>query len=145
MLEWNQIIQEIENDLELDVEQLARRALTTEYHLRKMFSTLAGVTLTTYMRNRRLTLAAFDLRAGHSVLDVAIKYGYGSSEAFSRGFRQFHGVNPSAARTGSATLSSQPQLRFNISVKGVKKIAFSRRRKRFVLPQWVQNSRQPYI
>lgn len=55
MLEWNQIIQEIENDLELDVEQLARRALTTEYHLRKMFSTLAGVTLTTYMRNRRLT------------------------------------------------------------------------------------------
>ena len=46
MLEWNQIIQEIDNDLELDVEQLARRALTTEYHLRKMFSTLAGVTLT---------------------------------------------------------------------------------------------------
>ena len=124
MLEWNQIIQEIENDLELDVEQLARRALTTEYHLRRMFSMLAGVTLTTYMRNRRLTLAAFDLRAGHSVLDVAIKYGYGSSEAFSRGFRQFHGVNPSAARTGSATLSSQPQLRFNISVKGVKKLRF---------------------
>lgn len=89
-----------------------------------MFSTLAGITLTTYMRNRRLTLAAFDLRAGRSVLDVAIKYGYGSSEAFSRSFRQFHGVNPSAARTGSATLSPQPQLRFNISVKGVKKLRF---------------------
>lgn len=123
-MEWNQIIQDIEDDFDVDIGKLAQRTLTTEYHLRKMFSTLAGITLTRYIRNRRLTLAAADLRAGHSVLDVAIKYGYGSSEAFSRSFAQFHGVNPSIARTGSATLSSQPQLRFNISVKGVSNLRF---------------------
>lgn len=123
-MEWNQIIQEIEEDLDVDIEKLARRTLTTEYHLRKMFSTLAGITLTRYIRNRRLTLAAAELRAGMTVLDAAVKYGYGSSEAFSRSFAKFHGINPSMARTDSATLSSQPQLRFNISVKGASKMRF---------------------
>lgn len=123
-MEWNQIIQEIEEDLDVDIEKLARRTLTTEYHLRKMFSTLAGITLTRYIRNRRLTLAAAELRAGMTVLDAAVKYGYGSSEAFSRSFAKFHGINPSMVRTDSATLSSQPQLRFNISVKGASKMRF---------------------
>lgn len=119
MLELNRIIQEIEDDLEVDVDKLARRALTTEYHLRKMFGTLAGMSLAEYIRNRRLTRAAADLKAGQAVLDVAVKYGYASSEAFARAFRRFHAVNPSQARSDSIMLSSQPRLRFHIHVKGV--------------------------
>ncbi len=81
----------------VDVEKLARHALTSENHLRRMFGTLAG----------------------EPVLDVAIKYGYASSEAFSRAFRRFHGVNLSEARLESTTLRSQPRLCFHIQVKGV--------------------------
>ena len=108
MLKLNRVIQEIEDHVGVDVEKLARHALTSENHLRRMFGTLAG-----------MSLAATDLRSGEAVLDVAIKYGYASSEAFSRAFRRFHGVNPSEVRLESTTLRSQPRLCFHIQVKGV--------------------------
>lgn len=60
---------------------------------------MAGVTLSGYIRRRRMTLAAFELaEAGASIIDVAQKYGYESPTAFNRAFQSVHGVAPSAAR-----------------------------------------------
>lgn len=48
---------------ELDERTVASLAHCSDYHFRRMFSFLAGVSLSEYVRRRRLTLAAFDLQA----------------------------------------------------------------------------------
>lgn len=93
----NRALEHIEHHLghDIDVDELARIALTSPYHLRRMFAALAGPPLSAYVRGRRMTLAAADVQAGRaSLLDIAIRYGYDSAEAFSRAFRSVHGVAP---------------------------------------------------
>ena len=62
----NALVDLVETDLtdEIDVAEFAAEHATTEYHLRRMFSTLAGIPLSEYVRRRRMTLAAADLAAG---------------------------------------------------------------------------------
>ena len=79
----------------VDVSSLARRLGTTEHHLRRMFSSLAAMPLSEYVRRRRMSLAAADLVAGDDdLLAVAVRHGYGSTEAFGRAFRAVHGAGP---------------------------------------------------
>ena len=104
---------------EIDVARLAREHGTTEYHLRRMFSALAGMPLSDYVRRRRMTLAAADLVAGApDLLEVAVRYGYGSTEAFGRAFRAVHGSAPADVRRIGGPLRTQPTLRFRLSVEG---------------------------
>lgn len=117
----NRVLEHIELHLEdeVDVDELARIALTSTYHLRRMFSSLAGMSLSAYVRRRRMTLAAAALRAGElEMLELAIRYGYGSTEAFGRAFRDVHGVTPRQARTQDVALTTQPRLVFRLSVQG---------------------------
>ncbi|MFF7335289.1 effector binding domain-containing protein [Streptomyces sp. NPDC008150] len=117
----NQAVEHIEERLEqpLDARELARIAGTSEYHLRRMFSALAGMPLSEYVRRRRLTVAAAEVLAGReSLLDVAVRYGYGSGEGFARAFRAVHGVGPGEARRTGAALVSQPRLTFRLTVEG---------------------------
>ena len=83
-----------------------------------MFSYIAGVPLSEYLRRRRMTLAAFDLQNGGRVLDVALRYGYESPTAFNRAFQSVHGVSPSAAQRDGAPLKAYPRISFKITVKG---------------------------
>ncbi|MGH3352879.1 MAG: AraC family transcriptional regulator [Nocardioides sp.] len=104
---------------EVDVARVAREQGTTEYHLRRMFSALAGMPLSEYVRRRRMTLAAADLVAGApDLLEVAVRYGYGSTEAFGRAFRAVHGSAPADVRRSGGPLRTQPTLRFRLSVEG---------------------------
>lgn len=103
---------------EVDVDELARIAMTSTYHFRRMFASLAGMGLATYVRRRRMTLAAADVQAGLPLLDVAVRYGYGSTEAFGRAFAAVHGVTPAEVRRGGAELVSQPRLSFRLTVEG---------------------------
>ncbi|MEV6176000.1 AraC family transcriptional regulator [Streptomyces sp. NPDC052015] len=117
----NQTMEDIEDHLEqsIDVARLARTAATSEYHLRRMFSALAGMPLSEYVRRRRLTVAGAEVLAGNeSLLEIAVRYGYGSGEAFARAFRAMHGVGPGEARRTGAALVSQPRLSFRLTVEG---------------------------
>ncbi|MET8568071.1 AraC family transcriptional regulator [Streptomyces sp. NPDC004783] len=106
-------------DQQVDVGELARIAVTSEYHLRRMFSALAGMPLSEYIRRRRLTVAGAEVLAGReSLLEIAVRYGYGSGEAFARAFRAVHGVGPGEARRTGAALVSQPRLSFRLTVEG---------------------------
>jgi len=101
----------------IDPQQLALTAHCSEYHFSRMFSFLAGVGLAEYIRRRRLSLAAFDLRDPNArVLDVALRYDYQSADSFARAFQALHGVPPSKAR--EATLKAYPRLSFQLSVQG---------------------------
>lgn len=117
----NQAMEHIERHLDqsIDGAGLARIAATSEYHLRRMFSALAGMPLSEYIRRRRLTVAGAEVLAGgESLLEIAVRYGYGSGEAFARAFRAMHGVGPGEARRGGAALVSQPRLTFRLTIEG---------------------------
>ncbi|MDT0611842.1 AraC family transcriptional regulator [Streptomyces lancefieldiae] len=117
----NQAMEHIESHLDeqVDVAELARSAMTSEYHLRRMFSALSGIPLSEYIRRRRLTVAGAEVLAGdRTLLDIATRYGYGSGEAFARAFRAMHGVGPGEARRTGAALHSQPRMSFRLVVEG---------------------------
>ncbi|MEU1278118.1 AraC family transcriptional regulator [Streptomyces sp. NPDC005805] len=103
----------------VDVAELARVTLTSEYHFRRLFSALAGIPLSAYVRRRRLTLAGAEVLEGRrGLLEIAVRYGYGSHEAFARAFRAMHGVGPAEARREGAPLSAQSRLSFRLVVEG---------------------------
>lgn len=117
----NRALERVEEDpaAPLDVAEMARIALTSEYHLRRLFSALAGMSLSEYARRRRLTLAGDEvLHGGNTLLDIAVRHGYGSAEAFARAFRAMHGVGPGEARRTGAVLASQPRMTFRLTVEG---------------------------
>ncbi|MDV9173263.1 AraC family transcriptional regulator [Streptomyces sp. W16] len=106
-------------DQEVDVAEAARIAAVSEYHFRRLFSALAGMPLPVYVRRRRMTLAAAEVLAGErTLLDVAVRYGYGSGEAFARAFRSVHDIGPGEARRTGALLTAQPRMSFRVVVEG---------------------------
>ncbi|MYZ37993.1 MULTISPECIES: AraC family transcriptional regulator [unclassified Streptomyces] len=117
----NEAMEYIERNLDQRIEmtELARIAVTSEYHFRRMFSALAGIPLSEYIRRRRLTVAGAEvLGKGSTLLDIAVRYGYGSAESFARAFRALHGVGPGEARRTGAVLRSQPRMSFRLIVEG---------------------------
>jgi AraC family transcriptional regulator len=117
----NQAMEHIECHLDqrIEVSDLARIVVTSEYHFRRLFSALAGIPLSEYIRRRRLTVAGAEVLAGErTLLEVAVRYGYTSGEAFARAFRVMHGVGPGEARRAGASLQSQPRMSFRLIVEG---------------------------
>ncbi|MED4753719.1 AraC family transcriptional regulator [Brevibacillus choshinensis] len=104
---------------EIDFKEVARLALCSEYHFKRMFPFLTGVSLSEYIRRRRLTLAAFDLANSQDrVLDIAVKYGYSSADSFTRAFLGLHGITPSEARHHGHSLKAYPRMTFYLSIQG---------------------------
>ncbi|MFJ6852312.1 GyrI-like domain-containing protein [Streptomyces sp. NPDC091271] len=117
----NQLVDLVEEHLteELDVDGLARGLGTTEYHVRRMFSSLAGMPLSEYVRRRRMTVAAAEvIRGEDDLLSIAVRHGYGSTEAFGRAFRAVHGAGPRDVRRDGGPLRTQPRLRIRLTVEG---------------------------
>ena len=118
---FNDALDYIEENLtsDIDYKEVARLAFCSEYHFIRMFSFLAGVTLSEYIRRRRLTLAAFELiNTDLRVLDIALKYGYSSPDSFARAFQSMHRITPVEARNNGQLLKAYPRMTFQISVKG---------------------------
>ena len=116
-MEWidrlNRAVEYLEGHLERpDLAKAAKIACCSPYHFQRMFSLLAGVPLSEYIRRRRMSRAAADLQSGEKILDIALKYGYSSPTAFNRAFQAVHGLPPSAAKTPGTALKSYPPLRF---------------------------------
>ena len=104
---------------DIDYSEISKIAYCSEYHFKRMFSFLSGVSLSEYIRRRRLTLAAFDLKDSHlRIIDVAVKYGYRSADSFSRAFHSIHGILPSEARNENTQLKAYPRMTFQLSIKG---------------------------
>ena len=117
----NEALSYIEENLTIDIDlkEVAKIALCSEYHFQRMFSFLAGVTLSEYIRRRRLTLAAFELNKSNiRVIDTAVKYGYSSADSFTRAFQGLHGITPSEARNNGQPLKAYPRMTFQLSIKG---------------------------
>ncbi|ARI78521.1 AraC family transcriptional regulator [Halobacillus mangrovi] len=117
----NEALRFIEKNLDEEIyyKEVAKRALCSPYHFQRMFSFLAGVTLGEYIRCRRLTCAAQELRGRDvKVIDIAVKYGYRSPDAFTRAFKAFHGLTPSEARGNGHYLKAYPKMTFQLKIDG---------------------------
>ncbi len=117
----NDALSYIEENLthDIDYEKVARIACCSEYHFKRMFSFLAGLPLSEYIRQRRLTLAAIEVaNSDERIIDIAIKYGYSSPDSFTRAFQHLHGVTPSEARSNGHSLKAFPRMTFQLSIKG---------------------------
>ena len=103
---------------ELTMEDIAANVALSPFYFQKGFSILCGVTVSEYIRNRRLSLAGRDLQIGGcKVVDIAMKYGYDSSDSFTKAFTRFHGITPAQAKTGEGELKNFLPLKIHLSMK----------------------------
>lgn len=130
-MEWferlNSSLDYIEDNLESDLsyERAAQIACCSVNQYQRMFSFISNTTLAEYIRRRRLTKAAFELRNSNiSVLELSMKYGYNSPTAFTRAFSSVHGVTPTEARKMGTALKSYPKISFQVSITGERELVY---------------------
>ncbi|MCI9486530.1 MAG: AraC family transcriptional regulator [Lachnospiraceae bacterium] len=130
-MEWierlNDAVRYMEEHLtdEISYEQLGRIACCSSYHFQRMFAYMAGVPLSEYIRRRKMSLAAVDLKSGDAkVIDIAAKYGYRSPTAFNRAFQSVHGIAPSSVRNEGVSVKSFPPIAFQITVSGAAELSY---------------------
>lgn len=123
---WNEALDCLEANLdgEIDLGELGRLAGCSAYHFQRMFSYLAGIPLSEYVRRRRMTRAAMDLQNGEKVMDTALRYGYESPTAFNRAFQAVHGVPPSQAKQAGIRLKAFPRIHFKFVLKGAEEMEY---------------------
>ncbi len=95
---FNDLIKYIENNLceEISYKKMSQILGVNEYTMHRIFLFVTNYTLADYIRKRRLSMAALDLLKGkEKIIDIAIKYNYDSSQAFSRAFKTMMGFLPS--------------------------------------------------
>ncbi|SDC10557.1 transcriptional regulator, AraC family [Pelagirhabdus alkalitolerans] len=117
----NQAIDYLEDHLteEIETKELAQLAHCSEYHFKRMFSSLTGIPLSEYIRRRRLSLAVYDLKETDlKIIDVAVKYGYRSADAFTRAFYAMHQVLPSHVQRGEASVVTYSRLTLHLKIEG---------------------------
>lgn len=112
----NQTLDYIDNNLSCDIDYsvAAKFMNCSEWEFRRVFSFLTQISLSEYIRRRRLTVAAIDIKNGEKIIDVAMRYGYDSQAAFSRAFSRFHGISPTLARGEGAAPKTFPRLTFKL-------------------------------
>lgn len=126
--DMNHALNYIEDNLheKTDYEKIAKEACCSIYHFQRMFTFMTDITLSEYIRRRKMTLAALELQNSDiKIIDLALSYGYDSPEAFTRAFQNLHGITPTAARSLGAKIKAYPRITFQISVKGVSEMNYS--------------------
>lgn len=131
----NNMIDYIEDNLteDIDYKKLAKMVYVSDYSLQRIFSFLAGISLSEYIRKRRLSKAFEELKETDTkIIDLAIKYNYDSSISFTRAFKKNFGITPSECRKSDKGYKLFPIMYFksddnvkkeiNYEIKKVKKI-----------------------
>lgn len=76
-------------DQPLNIDVVAKKSGYSKWYLQRMFRTVTHQTLGDYIRQRRLLLAAVELRTTERpIFDIAMDLGYVSQQTFSRVFRR---------------------------------------------------------
>ena len=124
----NKVISHIETHLleKNDYETLAKIACCSVYNLQRLFSSAANMSIVDYIRRRRMSLAGAELiKTNTSIIDIALKYGYESSEAFSRAFQMVYNVLPSDMRKTKAGYVPFSRINISVEVSNVDSMKFS--------------------
>lgn len=108
----------------ISAQDVADQVFLSQVHFQKGFQIMTGYSVTEYIRNRRLYLAALELRnSDRKVIDAALDYGYETPESFTKAFTRFHGVTPAAVKHGSDIRTFLP-LTIKVEIQGGDKMNF---------------------
>jgi len=111
----------IENKLleSISVDDVASHIHSSADYFTRVFNIVTGLSVSEYIRNRRLTLAGDEIvNTQAKVIDVALKYGYDSPDSFTKAFTRFHGITPAAAKKSNTQLEHYYPLSIKIFIKG---------------------------
>lgn len=123
----NKVVDKIEENLDkkISYEELAKIIGTSSYTLQRIFVFLTGITLTEYIRKRRLSKAVEDLTlTQEKIIDIAVKYQYDSQISFSNAFKKMHGITPSMVRKENLSLKIFPVINFKPITNIIEELEF---------------------
>ncbi len=112
-------IEYIEKNLKGDIslDKIADAAYCSPFHFHRLFKEFVGDTPGNYIRKRRLTEAAKELKTQtKSILEIAIEYGYNSQAAFTYSFKRYHMMPPGMIKKGRESLFDREKLSRDILV-----------------------------
>ena len=112
----NKVIEYIEQHLEEEIlyNKLAQILGVNEYTMQSVFRLLCNISISEYIRNRRLSNSGFDLcHTNEKVIDIAVKYQYDNATSFSRAFEKFHGIKPSQVKKNLEGLKNYTRIHFD--------------------------------
>jgi AraC family transcriptional regulator len=116
----------IENEEPVEESAISKIAACTFASFQSSFTQISGITVSEYIRRRKLTLAAYDLQnTGAKVVETGLKYGYQSPDAFSVAFKRLHGVSPAEAKKTNVRLKFYCRLHFALIIKGVDEMDYT--------------------
>ena len=108
----------------ISAQDVADHVYLSPFFLQKGFSLMTGYGIGEYIRNRRLYLAALDLKGTKDkVIDIALRYCYETPESFTKAFSRFHGATPSQVRCGASITAFLP-LTITLSIQGGKQMDY---------------------
>jgi len=122
MESWYRNIQEIIDLIDQCIKTGSDEALTlaglskklgySEFYTSRKFNEISGMQLRDYIRYRKLSFALKEIRdTDQNIIDVAVKYGFSSHEAFSRAFKEAWGITPSEYRAKPVPVALRTILR----------------------------------
>lgn len=125
--ELNEVSMYIEDHIidDIDINKLAEITKQSSDSFSRLFSYMVGMTANEYIRRRRLSLAVNDLQnSDMKIIDIAMKYGWNSSDAFAKAFVNHHGTTPTNARSKIGSVKIYPPVSFEINIRGAKEMDF---------------------
>ena len=111
----NEMIQYIEENITENIEykDLARIVGVSEYSLQRIFVFITGISISDYIKNRKLSKAYEELKTtDNKIIDIAFTYGYNSTISFDRAFKKAFGLTPGECRKGDTEYKQFPVLYF---------------------------------
>ncbi|MDR0922959.1 MAG: AraC family transcriptional regulator [Hungatella sp.] len=104
----------ISDGCDIDYNEISKITMSPAALFQRIFIFVSGISISDYVRKRRLTIAGHELKNNDiSILDIAIKYGFQSHSAFTRAFKEHHGITPSQAKCESAKLNDYLPINFS--------------------------------
>lgn len=89
----------------------------SEYHFHRVFQGMLGESVAAYMRKRRLSEAAKQLRnSSNAILDIALSSRFDSQESFTRAFKKMFGISPNQFRVNGSDSASYFKKRTSIDM-----------------------------
>lgn len=108
MYSWNDMIKIMKDWIDENIKniediqsltQMAERLGYSRFYVTKKFHEIEGVSFREYVSSRKIQKAADDLyMTTERMIDVAVRYGYSSQEAFTRAFVNVFGITPTIYR-----------------------------------------------
>jgi AraC family transcriptional regulator len=115
----NLVLDYIEDNLDGEIKEnkIAMLFAGSKSMFQRIFTLMTEMTLSEYIRKRRLTQAAFGIRnTDEKIIDIAVKYGYNSAVAFNSAFKNFHGMSPSNARKSDIQFQNFHRITFTLAL-----------------------------